>query len=131
MIRKTNFFEGCSWFKSNNLGLALGIILKLYTGMAKWLKPKVRNFWCNSHVCRSYKGKTGRRPFCPPPPPILNMLNTWHSSLGFLTLSGLNKKCCKVRKTQANQPINKVIKVTSRASYYLIFTLFHKTFRKH
>ena len=128
MIRKTNFFEGCSWFKSNNLGLALGIILKLYTGVAKGLKLKVRNFWGNSYVCRSYKGKTGRRPFCPP---ILNMFNTWHSSLGFLALSDLNKKCCKVRKTQANQSINKVIKVTSRASYYLIFTLFHKTFRKH
>ena len=44
---------GCSWFKSNNLGLALGI--------AKGLKLKVRKFWwANSNVCRSYRGKIGR-----------------------------------------------------------------------
>ena len=29
----------------NNLELALGTNLKLYTSVAKWLKLKVRNFW--------------------------------------------------------------------------------------
>ena len=31
LTRKTNFFEGCSWFKHNGLGLALGMDLKFYT----------------------------------------------------------------------------------------------------
>ena len=52
MTRKTTFFEGWSWFKFNNLGLALGIALKFYTSMAKELKLKVRKF---------LGGKTGRR----------------------------------------------------------------------
>ena len=42
MIRKTKCFEGCSWFKYNNLGLALGMALKIYTSVAKGLKLKVR-----------------------------------------------------------------------------------------
>ena len=29
------FFEGCSWFKFNNLGLALGMALKFYTKVAR------------------------------------------------------------------------------------------------
>ena len=41
---KTNFFEGCSWFKFNNLGLALGVALKFYTSVTKGLKLKVRKF---------------------------------------------------------------------------------------
>ena len=34
-----------SWFKFNNLGLALGANLKLYTSVSKGLKLKVRKFW--------------------------------------------------------------------------------------
>ena len=45
MSRKTAFFEGWSWFKFNNLGLALGTNLKLYTSLSKELKLKVRKFW--------------------------------------------------------------------------------------
>ena len=45
MTRKTAFFEGWSWFKFDNLGLALGTNLKFYTNVAKGLKLKVRNFW--------------------------------------------------------------------------------------
>ena len=45
MTRKTAFFEGWSWFKFNNLGLALGTNLKFYTSVAKGLKLKVRKFW--------------------------------------------------------------------------------------
>ena len=44
ITRKTNFFEGCSWFKFNNLGLALGMALKFYTSVTKGLKLKVRKF---------------------------------------------------------------------------------------
>ena len=39
------FFEGWSWFKFNNLGLALGMTLKFYTSVAKGLKLKVRKLW--------------------------------------------------------------------------------------
>ena len=50
-----------SWFKFNNLELALGMALKVYTSVGKRLKLKVRKFLgINSYVCRSYKGKTGR-----------------------------------------------------------------------
>ena len=44
LTRKTAFFEGWSWFKFNNLGLALGTNLKFYTSVAKELKLKVRKF---------------------------------------------------------------------------------------
>ena len=44
-IRKNSFFEGCAWFKFNNLGLALCMALKFFTSVAKRLKLKVRKFW--------------------------------------------------------------------------------------
>ena len=44
LTRKTTFFEGWSWFKFNNLGLALGIALKFYTSVKKGLKLKVTIF---------------------------------------------------------------------------------------
>ena len=36
--QKNLFFEGCSWFKFNNLGLALGMVLKFYTSVTKELR---------------------------------------------------------------------------------------------
>ena len=45
LTRKTAFFEGWSWFKFNNLGLALDTNFKLYSSLAKGLKQKVREFW--------------------------------------------------------------------------------------
>ena len=45
MTRKTPFFEGWSWFKFNNLTLALGANLKFYTSVAKKFKLKVRMIW--------------------------------------------------------------------------------------
>ena len=44
MARKIAFFEGWSWFKFNNLGLALGPNLKFCASVAKGLKIKVRKF---------------------------------------------------------------------------------------
>ena len=38
-----NFFDGCSWFKFNNLRLALVVTLKFYTSVPG-LKLKSRNF---------------------------------------------------------------------------------------
>ena len=43
--RKTAVFEGWSWFKFHNLGLALVTNLKFYTSPPKGLKLKVRKFW--------------------------------------------------------------------------------------
>ena len=45
MNRKTTSLEGWSWFKFNNLGLTLGMVLKFYTIVAKELKLKVKKFW--------------------------------------------------------------------------------------
>ena len=44
MTRKIACFEGWSWFKFNNLGLALGTNLTFYTSVVKGLKLKVRKF---------------------------------------------------------------------------------------
>ena len=44
MTRKTTFFEGRSWFKLNNLGLALVVTMLCDTSMGKGLKLTVRNF---------------------------------------------------------------------------------------
>ena len=43
--QKKQLFEGCFWFKFNNLGLALGMALKFNTNVAEKLKLKVRKFW--------------------------------------------------------------------------------------
>ena len=40
-----SFFEGCSWFKFNNLELALGMAFAFYKSVVKRLKLKVRKFW--------------------------------------------------------------------------------------
>ena len=75
--KKNRFFVGWSWFKFNNLGLALVTNLKFYTSLAKGLKQSQKVFWANSYVCRSYSGKTGRGAFLPPfpPPPTPLILN--------------------------------------------------------
>ena len=45
LTRKTASFEVWSWFKFNNLGLALDTNLKFYTSVTKGLKLKARKFW--------------------------------------------------------------------------------------
>ena len=42
--KTTTFFERWSWFKFNNLGLAQGMVLKLYTSIPKGLKLKGTKF---------------------------------------------------------------------------------------
>ena len=44
MTGKTAFFEGLSWFKFNNFGLAQGMNLKFYASVTKGLNIKVRQF---------------------------------------------------------------------------------------
>ena len=45
ILWETTFFERWSWFKLNNLGLALGANLKFYTSLSRGLKLKVKKFW--------------------------------------------------------------------------------------
>ena len=70
LTRKTAFFEEWSWFKFNNLGLALGTNLKFYTSLSKGLKLKVRKFW---GLIPTFVEVTGEKlvggAFLPPPPP--------------------------------------------------------------
>ena len=44
LTKKIKFFEGCSSFKFNNLGVALGIALKFYTSVTIWLEIKCSKF---------------------------------------------------------------------------------------
>ena len=76
MTRKIAFFEGWSWFKFNNLGLALGKNFKFCTSVSKGLKLKVRKFWGPDPKFVKVTGEklVGGGPFLPPPP-ILNRVN--------------------------------------------------------
>ena len=69
MTRKNTFFEGWSWFKFNNLGLAVPTDLKLYTSLSKELKLRVKEF---SGLILTFVEVTGEKlvgePFCFPPP---------------------------------------------------------------
>ena len=44
VIVNLNFFAGQSWFKFNNLELALDMAMKFYANLAKRSKLKFRNF---------------------------------------------------------------------------------------
>ena len=43
-LKGFDFFDACSWFEFNILGLALGIVFKFYTSVAKGLRLEVKNF---------------------------------------------------------------------------------------
>ena len=62
------FFDGWSWFKFNNFGLASGTNLKFYASVAKGLKLKVRKFF---GVVPTFVEVTGEKlvggPLCAPP----------------------------------------------------------------
>ena len=87
LIKKTGFFEGWSWFKFNNLGLAPGTNSKFYTSAAKGLKLKVRKFLGLNPTfvevtVEKLVGKTGRGAFLLPSP-----LSVSRSVLGELHLT--------------------------------------------
>ena len=76
MTRKIAFFEGWSWFKVNNLGLALGKNLKFDISLSKGLKIKGQKvLGANFYTCTSYRGKTGRGGAGFLASPILNKVN--------------------------------------------------------
>ena len=57
LTRKTLFVEGWSWFKFNNLALALGMTLKCHKNVAKESKLKVNMFWKLSPNFRKVTGE--------------------------------------------------------------------------
>ena len=71
LTRKTAFFKGWSWFKINNLELALDTNFKFYNSVAKGLNLKVRKFcWLIPMFVEVTKEKLiggGGGPFAPPP----------------------------------------------------------------
>ena len=87
MTRKTSFFDGWSWFKFNNLGLALGTNLKFYASVTKGLKLKVRKFWGLIPTFVEVTGEklVGKGLFAPP---ILNRVKIFFiTSTQIVTLS--------------------------------------------
>ena len=70
MTRETASLEGWSWFKFNNLELAIGMNLKFYTSVAKGLKLKVRKFYglVPTYVEVTGENLVGRGGLFAPPP---------------------------------------------------------------
>ena len=77
MSRRITFFEGWSWFKLNNLGLALGTNLNFCTSVAKGLKLKVRKFWGPNPTFVEVTGKKLVGAAFLPLPPNLNRVNAF------------------------------------------------------
>ena len=50
-------FDGCFWFKFNNLRLALGMVLKFYASVAKGSKLQFRKSWGLISMFVEVKGK--------------------------------------------------------------------------
>ena len=78
--QKNHFFERWSWFKFNNLGLALGTNLKFYTNVTKGLKLIVKKLWGLLATFAEFtEEKLLGGGFLPSPPPlrssILNRIN--------------------------------------------------------
>ena len=66
LIRKLQFFEGYSWFRFNNFGLALGMTLKISSFTGKGLRLKVRKMWRQIPTFVEYTGgKTRKDLFSP------------------------------------------------------------------
>ena len=106
MSRKKNFFEGCSWFKFNNLGLELGMALKFYISVAKGVKIKVRMFW---GLIPTFLEVSGGKlvvegPFCP-----LRPKYGWYQSylIFNLPLDVFQKNPFKTNKFQVNSAISR------------------------
>ena len=81
--KKTAFFDGWSWFKFNNLGLAQGTKLKFYTSLSKGLKLKVRKFLGLILTFVEVIGKklVGEGPFCLSPPSWIGLKETLNEKL--------------------------------------------------
>ena len=115
MKRKTNFFEGQSWFKFNILGLVLDTNLKFYTSLSKALKLKARKY---RGLIRTFAEFTGEKlvggPFYPSPP-ILNRVKENHR----LIAVDLSKQT-KLKDPQQNNFIGKLENQAHGAKMFFI-----------
>ena len=75
-----NFFKGWSWFKFNNLWLALGTNLKFYTSLSKGLKLKGRKFL---GLISTFVEVTGEKLLGGPSPPHQSWMGLTHSFSAF------------------------------------------------
>ena len=98
MTRKIAFFEGWSWFKFNNLGLALGTNLKFCTSVAKGLKLKVRKFsGPNSTFVEVTEEKLVGGAFLDPPSCIgLRASDTYWDCLSFHFFQIIQKRILRI-----------------------------------
>ena len=105
-VQKTDF-EGWSWSKVYNLGLALGMVLKFYSSVAKRFKLKAK-------VLR----ETSRGPFCTsPPPPILNRVK--NELTHFLPVKTIKKE-----KYKFHCFIARIVKVTCIVTVIVLESMF-------
>ena len=114
MTRKLAFFEGRSWFKFNNLGLALGTNLKFYTSVAKGLKLKVKKFWGPNPTFVEVAGeKLVGGPLCPPP--ILNRVK----NIYFIKIYLFKNQSSSWYFTSLGYPYNVKIKILNQSKNLL------------
>ena len=115
LTRKTASFEGWSWFKFNNLGLALDTNFKFCSGVEKKLELEVRKFWGpNPTFVEVTRENLVGGPFCSPSipsPPILNRV----------------KKCFKESRT----PLFWTIFMDYDFCGYLCIYLFTEAYLEH
>ena len=89
---KNLFFEGWSWFKFNNLGLALGTNLKIHTSVAKGLNLKVRKFLGLTPTFVEVRGeKLVGRAFLAPWPP------SWIGLIQRKLISNILRQFCSIK----------------------------------
>ena len=82
MSRKIAFLKRWSWFKFDNLGLALGANLKFDTNVAEGSKLKVKKF---RGLIPTFVEVTGEKlGGWPPPPHILNRVNPYLNHSDFV-----------------------------------------------
>ena len=109
MARKIAFFERWSWFKFNNLGLALGTNLKFCTSVAKGLKLEVRKFWGPN---LTFVEVTGEKLIAPP------ILNRVKHVLRYFIIDNSYKLLITFQRADVylNEPIeiNELVKLTNQ-----------------
>ena len=103
LTKKTRFFEGWSWFKLNNLWLAVGTNLEFHTSVIKGLKLKVRKFW---GLIPTFVEVTGEKlvggTFWVTSPPSTPSWIELSSLMDYINISTWNKKNNICRKKQGS-----------------------------
>ena len=123
-------YEGCSWFKFNNLGLALDMSLKFYTSEAKRLRLK---FWGLTLTFAEVTGEDLLGFFWPPP--ILDRVKTYYQTWSFFWLSTKkeNKISCiwiLTEKEYRKRMLHFKLQYIYKGVFYFCYVI-HTLFRFH